>query len=261
MDELNISAIKKYIQFPCEIAAIDTSPSTNMDVKRLGKEGAPEGTVLITEHQTAGRGRLGKQFFSPRGCGLYFSVLLRPVLPAKDAVLITVAAAVAMKRAVKSLTNLDTQIKWVNDIYGNNKKFCGILTEAALSPQGGISYAVLGVGVNLLPPPGGYPDDFAMRTTNLWELTNGTLPKDLKNQLISAFLNAFFDCYKNLGEKAYLAEYRAASCLIGKEIEILSGCFTGPAVALDIDDNANLVAQLPSGKTVTLSSGDVSIRI
>ena len=260
MDNLSVFASQKYIQVPCDIKLTDTSPSTNTELKCLGKEGAAEGTVLITEHQTAGRGRLGKHFFSPRGCGLYFSVLLRPVLPAKDAVFITVAAAVAMRRAINRLLSLDTQIKWVNDIYFDNKKFCGILTEASLDARGGIEYAVLGVGINLLPPPDGYPNDFAMRTTNLWEMTNGALPKDLKNRLVGEFLTACFDCYKNLGKKAYLAEYKAASCVIGKEIDILSGPFAGPAFAADMDDNANLVVTLPNGKTIALSSGDVSIR-
>lgn len=260
MDELSVSAIKKYIKVPCDIRVLDTSPSTNTELKCLGKEGAPEGVVLITEHQSAGRGRLGKQFFSPRGCGLYFSVLLRPVFPAKDAVLITVAAAVAVRRAVKSLLALDTQIKWVNDVYFANKKFCGILTEASLNPQGKIDYAVLGIGINLLPPPDGYPDDFALRTTNLWEMTNGALPANLKNRLIAEILNEFYGFYKDLDKKAYLAEYRAASCVIGKEIEILSGPYTGPALAAAIDENANLVVTLSSGETAALSSGDVSIR-
>lgn len=260
MDELRVSAIKKYIENSCDIKLADTSPSTNTELKLLGKEGAPEGTVLVTEHQSAGRGRLGKQFYSPRGCGLYFSVLLRPVFPAKDAVLLTVAAAASVRRAVKNLLSLDTQIKWVNDIYFENKKFCGILTEASLNPQGKIDYTVLGIGINLLPPPVGYPDDFAMRTTNLWEMTKGALPASLKNRLIAEILNEFYGFYKDLDKKAYLAEYRAASCLIGKEIEILSGPYAGSAVAADIDENANLVVTLASGETAVLSSGDVSIR-
>ncbi len=237
------------------------SPSTNSELKLLAQSGAKEGTVLITQHQTNGRGRLGKQFFSPEGHGIYFSLLLRPEFPARDSVFITVAASVAVRRAIKNLLGVSCEIKWVNDLYADGKKFCGILTEAGLEPtSGNLSYAILGIGINLTEPEGGYPKEFAFKTTNLAALTNG-FPQDFKNKLVSEILNEFYILYQNLEKKEYLKEYKSASCVIGSKIQILTPPYQGTATAVDIDDNANLIVRLSSGKTVSLSSGDVSIHL
>lgn len=261
MKSLCASDICASTKEPLQITILDCCDSTNTVLKALAKEHAPEGTILVTEHQTAGRGRLGKSFFSPKGCGLYFSILLRPAIPVQDAVFITVAAAVSIKRAVKKLLSLDTQIKWVNDVYFEHKKFGGILTETGLNTDGTLAYAILGIGINILPPEMGYPKEFASKTTNLSDMAKGDLPEDVKNQLLAQILNEFYDCYRELNKKEYLLEYKSSSCVIGKEIDILSGPYTGRAVALDIDENANLVVQLTNHETVTLSSGDVSIHI
>ena len=260
MTELNGAIISKSTEFPCSVKVLKSCSSTNTALKNLAKSGTPEGVVFACEHQTAGRGRLGKSFYSPKGAGVYFSVLLRPTISAQNAVFITIAAAVAVRRAIQKLLLLDTQIKWVNDIYYGEKKFCGILTESALTPQGTLSYAVLGIGMNILPPPDGYPNEFAFKTTNLQSMKNN-LPEDIKNQLIAEILTQFYKLYQSLEEKEYLLEYKVASCVIGKEIEILTGPYRGNAQALDIDENANLVVSLPNGETAVLSSGDVSIHL
>ena len=236
----------------------ETSPSTNLEVKELAKGGAKEGTVLVTDHQTNGRGRLGKTFYSPKANGIYFSLLLRPPFLAEYAPFITVAAAVAVRRAVKSLFSVETQIKWVNDLYFDGKKFCGILTESAFGKNGALEYAVLGIGINLSEPADGYPEEFAYKTTCLSNFVKKEIDKQT---LIKEILKEFDGFYQNLTQKAYLKEYKAASCVIGKEIEILSGAHKGRALAIDIDENANLVCRLKSGETVALSTGDVSIHI
>lgn len=236
----------------------ETSPSTNAELKEMAKENAPEGAVLVADHQTNGRGRLGKTFYSPKGNGVYFSLLLRPSFSTEYAPFITVAAAVAVRRAIKNLFYIDTQIKWVNDLYFEGKKFCGILTESAFGKDGSMEYAVLGIGINLTAPEGGYPEEFAFKTTCLSNFVKEEINKQV---LIEEILKEFDTFYQNLTQKAYLAEYRDASCVIGKEIEILSGPFSGRAVALDIDENANLVCRLDSGETVSLGTGDVSIHL
>ncbi len=260
MQALSAENINRHTHIPYPITVLPSCDSTNTMLKKLAAEQAPPFTLLITEHQTAGKGRLGKTFFSPEGCGLYFSLLLRPDISANQAVFITVAAAVAVKCAVENLLSLSASIKWVNDIYHDNKKFCGILTEAALTPQGTVSYAVLGIGINLFPPEGGYPEEFAFKTTNLLHAA-GQLPTDFKNRLVAEILNRFHDFYEKLEDKTYLEEYKNASCVIGKDIEILSGPYAGSARAVDIDENANLVVLLPDGNKAFLSSGDVSIHI
>ncbi len=260
MKPLSSEHINQYTHRHYPITVLSSCDSTNTTLKKLAAKQAEPFTLLITEHQTAGKGRLGKTFFSPQGCGLYFSLLLRPDIAADQAVLVTVAAAVAVKRAVEKLLSLSVNIKWVNDIYVSNKKFCGILTEAALTPQGTVSYAVLGIGINLFPPEDGYPEEFAFKTTNLTEAA-GQFPTDFKNKLVAEILNYFHAFYENLEDKAYLEEYKNASCVIGKDIEILSGLYAGKAHAVDIDENANLIVLLPNGSKTSLSSGDVSIHI
>lgn len=260
MNALSKDKIEMLTDNAFSVTVEDMIPSTNTALKALAAKGIPEGTVLATEHQTMGRGRLGKRFYSPAGCGLYFSLLLRPKIPPEQCVFITVAAAVAVRRAMSKLFSIETQIKWVNDIYYGNKKFCGILTEAAISPNGQLAYAVLGIGLNLLPPPDGYPEEFAYKTTNLTEM-GLTLSDDIRSLLLSEILNEFRALYPKLSKKTYLSEYRDASCVIGKDIEILTGPYTGPAKALDIDENANLIVLLPDGRSIPLSSGDVSIHL
>ena len=124
--------------------------STNRYLKELAATGAPEGTVVIANKQSAGRGRLGRSFFSPEEKGIYMSILLRPEIELERAVLITSMAAVAVARAVERVSTIPAQIKWVNDIFINRKKVCGILTEAGINTEkGSLDYAVLGIGVNV----------------------------------------------------------------------------------------------------------------
>lgn len=249
--------LENYLKIPKKIEYHEMITSTNTVLKERAQKGESENVVLLSEFQTAGRGRLGKTFFSPKGCGIYLSYLIRPDIAATDATFITVAAAVALKRAFFDILNIETQIKWVNDIYYQDKKLCGILTEAGYTRDGKIDYAVLGVGINVKNPPFDYPEDFAYKTTNI-ERISGIPDEDTKCYLVASFLNNFDKIFADK-TKSYMKEYKEASCIIGKEIEILSGKYKGYAKAIDIDENANLVVSLPD-ETVALSSGDVSIR-
>lgn len=258
---ISSDGINKYLKQKKKIIYLDEVDSTNNALKAMAQKGEEEGTLIVTEYQTCGKGRLGKKFFSPKGCGLYFSLLLRPNLAPADSVYITVAAAVAVRRAVKNLLNIDAEIKWVNDIYHNGKKFCGILTEGATDPVlHKLLYGILGIGINLKTPPENYPEEFAYKTTSLSEII-GKIPNDFKNKLIAEVITQFDVMYKNLEKKDYMIEYKNASCILGKKIEILTGEFAGEALAVDIDTNANLTVKLKNGKFASLGSGDVSICI
>lgn len=249
--------IEKYLKNSKKIEYFDKITSTNTVLKERAEKGEIENTVLVSDFQTDGRGRLGKTFFSPKGCGIYFSYLIKPSMRADDAVFVTVAAAVAMRRAIKDVFSIGTKIKWVNDIYYENKKLCGILTEGKISKDGTLDYAVLGVGVNIKTPPEGYPDEFSYKTTNLEEITKQDT-SDKKWKLVATFLNEF-DIVFSDKNKSYIKEYKKESCLIGKEIEILSGEHQGFAKVIDIDDSARLLVD--TGKEIiSLASGDVSIR-
>ncbi len=249
--------LNKYLKENKKIEYFEQITSTNTVLKERAQKGEAENTILISEFQTAGRGRLGKTFFSPKGCGVYLSYLIKPDILVSDAVFITVAAAVAMARALKKVFSIDTQIKWVNDIYFDNKKLCGILTEGSILNNGKLAFAVLGVGINIKNPPDGYPDEFAYKTTNLEQITH-IVTEEKKQQLIGEFINIFDNIFSDK-EKKYIKEYKEHSCLIGKNIEILSGEHKGFALAKDIDDYARLVVEI-NGVTHTLDSGDVSIK-
>ena len=143
------------------LTALQSTDSTNTRIRVLAEDGAPEGTVVVAAAQTAGRGRSGKSFLSPAGTGLYMSILLRPALTMGDSLLITTAAAVAVSRAIERVAGCEAKIKWVNDVYVDEKKVCGILTEGALDLEnGGLRYAILGIGINICPPDGGFPRAF-----------------------------------------------------------------------------------------------------
>jgi len=252
-----LEKLKKYLKSSKKVKYFDEISSTNTVLKEMAQKGASENTILISEYQTQGRGRLGKSFFSPKGCGIYLSYLLKPESTPDNAQFLTVAAAVAIRRALISVLNIKTEIKWVNDIYFDNKKLCGILTEAGISSSGSLDYAILGIGLNIKTPECGYPEEFSYKTTNL-ESIKGQITEEKKWQLTAEFINIFDEIWEDKN-RFYVEEYKEASCIIGKEIEILSGEYKGFAKAVDIDNNANLIVELKCGKTVALGTGDVSI--
>ena len=231
----------------------ETTDSTNTQAKRLALEGAPHGTIVAASEQTAGRGRSGKSFFSP-DTGLYVSVILKPPAGMPDPQKITIAAAVAVCRAVEAQTALTPQIKWVNDVYLDGKKACGILTEAVSDLEsGGIDSIVVGIGVNCAIPAERIPAELRgiVGSLNAEGLSRCRLAADIASFVLDAF--------DSLDAPALIDDYRRRSFLYGREIsfkrngEALSGTVTG------ISDAGNLLVQLDGGETLSLSSGEVTI--
>lgn len=235
--------------------------STNILLKKYAEDGVPEGKVVIAEQQTAGRGRLGRSFSSPRSSGLYMSVLLRPSLSAENSLFITAAAAVAVTEAINSLTGISAGIKWVNDVYVGGKKVCGILTEGAVDMEtGGFSYAVLGIGINVTAPEGGLPAEIRDVAGYLFE--SGCTPADFRNRLAATVINNFITLYHKLPDKSFINEYRKLSVLIGKRVNIIScGKVMGQAGVVGIDENAGLIVRYDDGTAEILTSGEVSVRL
>lgn len=231
--------------------------STNTLAKVFAEDGAQEGTVAVATKQTAGKGRLGRTFLSPSG-GVYFSVVLRPQSTQEDILFITVAAAVAAARAVDTLSGTKCEIKWVNDIYLNGKKVCGILTEGAFGTDGTLKYAVLGVGVNLFEPKGGFPLNLPLAGSVFAKNFNVFQKRSKKEQFIALFLTNFFEFYNNLSQKIFIKEYQERSFLTGKEITYTKNGATYKAMVEGIDDNAGLVVKTDSGQQV-LSHGEIQI--
>lgn len=234
-----------------DIRTTECTGSTNADVRALAESGAPEGTVIIAGEQTAGRGRLGRSFYSPKDGGLYMSVLLRPELGAADALAVTVCAAAAAACAVEKLTGRNTGIKWVNDLYIDGRKICGILTEASVETDGKMNYAVLGIGINVTDM--GFPDELREKAG-----AAGGEPS-MRPALAAAVLERFFAYYDRLPDKGYLSEYRKRSILTGKTVEYDRGGVIYSAKAVGIDDDARLIVISPDGKEIHLGSGEVNI--
>lgn len=238
------------------VQVLDECVSTDLELKARAAE-LPEWSVVIARRQSGGRGRLGRSFYSPEGTGLYMSVLLRPAFGAEDAALITTAAAVAVARAVEELGSDRAEIKWVNDVLIHGKKICGILTEAGFDMEsGGMEYAVLGVGINVCPPAGGFPPEIA-------EVAGAAFPmprRDLRSQLAAAFLRQFYEIYGALPGDGFAAEYRARSCLVGRRVNVLRNGAARGALALAVDDKCRLVVRYEDGTEETLFSGEVSVR-
>ncbi len=244
----------------CSITVYKSLPSTNSLLKAMAAEGAPEGSVIISEEQTAGRGRLGRSFYSPTGTGIYMSILLIPKFSIHKALFITTAAAVAVARAIeKVFPQKEARIKWVNDIYCDNKKVCGILTESSLDFEGGsFEYAILGIGINVTSPKEDFPEELKNIATSLCSTDSYT--SGARSLLAAEILNSFYELYEHLEDESLLREYKSRSLLIGEKITILSREGSIPALALDIDEEFRLKVQLEDGSIKALNSGEVSIR-
>lgn len=231
--------------------------STNSIAKELAAQGSPAGTVIIAREQTEGKGRMGRTFYSPKATGIYFTIILRPALNLEDSMLITTAAAVAVARAIETVSKQRAEIKWVNDIFVNGKKVCGILTEASLNFESGcLEYAVAGIGINIETKD--FPQEIQQTAGSLFEAKPGNCP--VTSILLAEILNNLASCMDTLNSKQYLPEYRSRSFLLGKNILILKGKETIPAKAIDIDEKARLVVEYEDHRIEALNSGEVSIR-
>ena len=234
--------------------------STNTVLKTLAAEDAPAGTAILAAEQTAGRGRLGRSFYSPSASGLYLSLLLRPDLAPADAPRLTSCAAVAVAEAVGELSGRDTGIKWVNDVYMNGKKICGILTEAGLDLESGrVSYVVVGIGINLRTPEGGFPEEIRQVAGAAFD---GLTVPDLRSRLAALVLDKLTDYAANPFSDELFEAYAKRSFVPGRKIMILApGKEPVPAEALCLNRDYSLQVRLPDGSRQALTSGEVSIRV
>lgn len=238
--------------------AIEVHPvidSTNTRAKALAAQGAVHGTLVCARSQTGGRGRFGRRFHSPDATGIYMSLILRPKLPAEMAVMITSMTAVAVARAIERLADVQVQIKWVNDLYISGKKVCGILCEAGMDFESGqLEYAVVGIGVNTARAE--FPEEIRDIATSV----GNACGKDIsKNRLIAEICNCMEEMYGQLGDGAFMAESRARSNVIGRNVVVLRGGERFPARAIDIDDQGSLVVETEDG-IQAVHSGEVSVR-
>lgn len=232
-----------------------TVGSTNQTAKQLALAGAPHGSLVVAGGQTEGRGRLGRSFVSPPGKGVYLSMVLRPGGQAADSLAVTGAAAVAVCRAVERLCGLRLGIKWVNDLFWQGKKVCGILTEASADLESGqVDYLAVGIGLNLTSTSADLGPDLAITAGSLYP--GGPAPCT-RAQLAAAIAAELVALGPGRG---YLPEYRARSLVLGHWLTVHGPQGSFAAKALRIDNEGRLVVQLPGGGVQALRAGEVSVR-
>jgi len=234
--------------------------STNRVAKKLAYHGAADGAIVVAEEQTGGKGRLDRKFFSPRGKGIWFSVILRPKFLPKDAPKCTLMAAVAVAEAMTRF-KLKAEIKWPNDIMHDGRKLVGILTEMT-GEIGKITYLVIGVGINVNISRDEFPEDLRGIATSLCEMNGG---EELSRvYLLRAVLEEFDRLYREVmasGFDKVLERWKKHNVTLGREIRVISAgdgsYFTGKAI--DLNHDGALVVETADGLQ-TVYAGDVSIR-
>lgn len=228
--------------------------STNNEAKRLLAKGIKENAVIIANEQTAGRGRLGRDFYSPKDTGLYFSYLFHPNKSLSDTVFITTAAAVSVVRAIEKISTLKPEIKWVNDVYLGGRKICGILTEAISDFESGIAESVIvGIGINVNTAD--FPESIEKTAASLNDksITRPLLAQALADEIIKVA--------NDLSAPDILEDYRARSLVLGKEITYIKNGEKYTATATAIGDKGELIVKTPTGDYQTLSSGEITVRL
>ena len=239
------------------MAVCDEIDSTNTEAKRLTSAGAADGTAVIADKQTEGRGRMGRSFESPSGTGIYMSVILRPDFGIECAPLITSAAACAVAEAVEKVCGCSVMIKWVNDIYLNGRKICGILTEASMGLEmKTLDHAVIGIGINVRSVKESFGSELSRIATSIEDETG---KKADRNKLCAAVLNELEHYLGMIEDRSFIDEYRKREMLTGNIITANVGGNTIKGQAVGIDDNANLIVKLPDGTVSKLSSGEANL--
>lgn len=231
------------------VCVFDEIDSTNTQAKRMALDGFEGDALLVANSQTAGRGRMGRSFYSPAQTGAYFSILHTLNTPLCDAVAITSAASVAVMRAIRTLTGIQTEIKWVNDLYYNERKVCGILTEAVSA--GERTHVIVGIGINLdtvdFPP----------------ELSGvaGSLNVKMDVARLIAEICREVDLYlQNPNGRDWLNDYRAHSCVLGRRVAWTEAQITRIGIAEAIDEDGALLIRNEKNDLIRLHTGEISLR-
>ena len=263
-DRISVQGIRTFLSPDARycsdrIHVFPTLASTNQTAKEMALAGAEHGTVILADHQTAGRGRLSRQFFSPSG-GLYMSIILRPeALPFRQTAFVTAFAGVSVCEAIEEVTGKKPGIKWVNDLLLDGKKICGILTEAVTNfESGSLDWVVAGIGINIHTRTEEFPPELRMLAGSVDP--EGRIP-GLRNRLAAAVISCMAGQDVSLQQEQILEKYKARLIMLGRKITVVQGQDTWPATALDLSEEGHLIVRKENGETLSLSSGEIRIRL
>ena len=240
-----------------EVCSFDEIDSTNNEAKRQAEIGAPHGLLVISEVQTAGRGRMGRPWSSPAGSGIWMSLLLRPSLAPIQASGLTLVMALAIREAIVTLTGAECRIKWPNDIVADGKKVCGILTEMSAEPDR-INHVVIGVGINVTDDS--FPEEIRDRAISIWQICGQKIQRaELVAEILKTF-ERFYEQYLQSGDMSALQDaYNAALINCGQTVRVLDPKGEYEAVARGIIPSGALIVE-KDGQTREIISGEVSVR-
>lgn len=261
-DIVSVPGIKPFLSeksqpFANKIQIYKSLESTNTTAKEMAVAGAEHGTVIISDCQTMGRGRYSRNFFSPSG-GLYMSIILRPEgLRFENPTTVTAFAAVAVCEAIESISPKVPKMKWVNDIFIDGKKVCGILTEAVTDfESGGLDWVVLGIGINVSIRTEDFPDDLQSIATSIFpdEKSSG-----VRNQLAAEIINRILGFETLPSEAEIFEKYKKRLMMLGKKITVIQNQMEYKATAIDVDSVGHLIVKRENGEIITLSSGEIRI--
>ncbi len=230
--------------------------STNSAARRYAAEGGAAPALFVADTQSAGRGRMGRTFFSPAETGIYMTLLFDVTDDAPtSAVAMTSAAAVAVACAAERLTGAECAIKWVNDVYVSGRKACGILAEAFAF--GDRRYACVGVGINLATAD--FPEELRGIAGSLCKEPS----QRQRYELTVAVAAELFDIYGRVrkGDRSYMAEYRRRSMVLGKMVTFTRNGISDGGLAVSINDDGGLVVEKDDGTSTVLSSGEITLRV
>ncbi len=262
-DIISSASISKYLDKETiikEIKVIKSIDSTNDYAKDFAIKEDSQGILIVALEQTKGKGRMGRSFYSPSDSGIYMSLILKPKIQVDKAVMITTIAAVSLVNAIKKVLDKEALIKWVNDIYINDKKVAGILTEASLDFETQtLNYAILGMGVNITTPKAGFPKELENIADSILE--NKEYSPDTKSRFVAEIINEFDYYYKHIDKSIHMEEYIKKSLLIGKDIFYKKQGEIIKAKVLEVTKDAGLLVEKEDKTTQELNSGEVSLNI
>lgn len=260
-DILTLEEVEEYLTTDFvgrNIYYFDSIDSTNVRAKKMAME-EDEGTVVIGEEQTKGKGRLGRNWVSPKGKGLWMSIILKPKLIPAEVARLTLIGAAAVNKGLEDM-GIKSYIKWPNDILVHEKKVCGILTEMSCELNI-INYVVMGIGINVNLEQKDFSEDLIDKATSLKIIIGNKVDR---KKLLAKVLNHFENLYIPFKEKGDISKSihicRQNSMLIGREVRIIRGDTERIGKALDIDDEGNLIVKYKDGEKERIFYGEVSIR-
>ena len=254
--------IQQHHPIDWNIQTMESTTSTNDLAKLYANQNSTTPAIFISEEQTAGRGRLGRKFVSPSKTGLYISLCLFPTIALEDLSLITCATAAACVETLEELTGKSLNIKWVNDLFYQDKKVGGILTEVISDFESQqVQSLIVGMGINLIENPKSFPEELHSIVGSIFssktEYNNSSFNR---NHFIAQFLEKWTFYYQNLSKRDFIESYKEHSNVIGKFVNIFEGNQTYSAYAKDIDENGHLIIEKEDNSLHTLSYGEISIR-